>query len=337
MDKPVKKKLVYVGFSFLHHGNHAGYNQIGSYLNYDKIINCQKGFNFIQKNTFITSIIKKLFGSRLWWVELRLIIMSMFNPNQLTFHLIYGENVYKYLGNFKFGNRIALTLHQPPSFFTDEGRKSFVNSLKMVDKLIVMSADMEEYFKSIFPTKEVKYIPHGIDTSFFKPNGKKKNQVIMVGNWLRNFEFAAKVFRSLVSKNIDATIKVITSPKNYHFFSGVPVDLNSGIEDFELLELYQQSKIVFLPLSHFTASNAILEAEACGCSVIIATNKKNFLTKKESKITFVEDNVESACETIQNQLKNWNTNEEQEIRNHITSSLDWGIIATQTKQFLLSE
>lgn len=336
MNKTVNKKLIYVGFSFLHHGNHAGYNQIANYLDYDKKIKCQKEFNFIQKNTWFARIAKKIFGNRLWWVELHLIAMSVIRPNQLIFHLIYGENTYKHLGKFKFGNKIALTLHQPPSFFIDEKQKSFVNSLKLVDKLIVMSAEMETYFKSLFPTKDIKYIPHGIDTTFFKPKDTKKNQIIMVGNWLRDFDFAAKVFQSLISRNVNLTINIITHPNNYFSFSGVNVTLLSDIKDDELLKLYQESKIVFLPLFRFTANNAILEASACGCSVIVATDKNNFLVKNESSVLFVEKEIESVCETIENQLENWTTEKGLKNRDNMIAQFDWHIIARQTKQFLLS-
>jgi len=330
------KMLIYVGFSFLHHGDHAGYDQIRKYLDYHRIIDCQKGFAFMQKRSLLSRVYIKYFGSWFWWVELRLIIMSILRPNRYIFHLIYGENIYKHLGKFKFRNKIVLTLHQPPSFFLEEERSSFLESLKMVDKLIVMSPEMESYFKSIFADKEIKYIPHGIDTQFFTPKGEKNNQILMIGNWLRNFEFAAKVFQTLSTNNNKLTFVVLTNANNHSYFADIPVKLLSNVEDHELLKLYQQSKLVFLPLTQFTANNAFLEACSCGCSVIIATDKGNFLTNSESTAIFVENNIQMVCEMIQLQIEKWSVEKESENRIFVTSRYNWKQIADKTEQFLRS-
>jgi glycosyltransferase involved in cell wall biosynthesis len=43
---------------------------------------------------------------------------------------------------------------------------------------------------------------------------------------------------------------------------------HSGLSDEELLKLYQDSDLAFLPLNNATANNSILEALACGLSII---------------------------------------------------------------------
>jgi glycosyltransferase involved in cell wall biosynthesis len=44
--------------------------------------------------------------------------------------------------------------------------------------------------------------------------------------------------------------------------------LHSGIPEVKLIELYQSSDALFIPVKHATASNSVLEALACGLPVI---------------------------------------------------------------------
>lgn len=331
-------KIVYVGFSFLHHGEHSGYDQIRKYLNYDKIIDCQKSFNLMcsiyDKRTLLNRLYRRFFDSRLWWVELKLICMSAFNRNKLVFHIIYGENIFKYLGHFKFGNQIVLTLHQPPSYFTQPNQKSFLKHLQKVDKLITMSEDMEIYFKNNFPGKEVLFIPHGIDTEYFTPDGTKENQILMIGNWLRNFEFASIVFNRLTAVNPLISITVLTNKDNHVHFQDNSIELLSSATDVQLLQLYRKTKVVFLPLAQFTANNALLEAWSCGCQVIIATSQENFTDLSESPVLFIENDVEKVCAYIINTCETWKDEDGIVLRTNVKEKYGWEIIARKTKQFI---
>lgn len=335
------RKTIYIGFSFLHHGEHAGYDQIKKYLNYDKVIDCQRDFNFLasihNKKKFFSKLYRRFVGSRLWWVELKLIFISVFNQKKLAFHIIYGENIFKYLGHFKFGNQIILTLHQPPLFYTQSNQKSFLKNLQNVDKLITMSKDMELYFKSKFPDKEILYIPHGVDTDYFSPAGAKENRILMIGNWLRNFEFASKVFNSLTALNSNISITVITNKENHNYFKDDSIELLSSITDEQLLLEYCKAKVVFLPLTKFTANNASLEALSCGCQVIISTSKENFTDIKESPILFVENDVDKVCDNIINACKSWKIEDGMELRNKVKEKYGWDIIARETRQFITKE
>lgn len=333
-------KSIYIGFSFSNHGKHAGYNQIKNYYPYDKIIDCQKSFNFLnaifKKRTILSRICIRLMGGRIWWVELKLIFLSMFNPNKLIFHIIYGENVYKYLGYFKFGNKIVLTLHQPTSYFEATEQKFYLKNLKSVDKIIVMSYDMQIYFQNKFPNKPVLFIPHGVDNEFFKPNGIKKNQVLMIGNWLRNFDFAAKVFNYINIKNPNISIVVITNKENNaKFINNNSVILLNSISDGELLELYQSSKIVFLPLYQYTANNAVLEACSCGCKVIVSSSMKS-PNYSNTPIDFISEDIEIVCKNINNIITNWDLLIEEDNREYINKNFSWRKIAIETHNFIVN-
>lgn len=333
-------KLIYVGFSFPDHGEHAGYNQIRKYLNYDKFIDCQKSYNFLCRilkgRTIFGLIYNRLFGKRLWWIELQLIILSIFNQKKYFYHIIYGENIFKHLGSFKFGNKIAVTFHQPPSYFEAHDQKLLLKNINKVDKLIVMSTEMEAYFMNKFPDKEILFIPHGVDIDFFKPDGIKENQILLIGSWLRNFEFAAKVFNRLLSLNPTVLITVITNEKNLFYFKDLSIKLLSSISDEELLKYYQSSKIVFLPLKQFTANNSLLEALSCGCQVVVATHLENFVKDNNTKVLFIEDNIDNAYDCLISTLENWKSEDEIIIRNSIIQNASWNVIADKTADFINS-
>ena len=333
-------KLIYVGFSFPHHGEHAGYDQIRKYINYDKIIDCQLSYDFLcrffKTRTIFNRAYNRIFGDKLWWIELYLIMLSIFNPKKYVFHIIYGENIFEFLGYFKFGNKIAVTIHQPPSYFEDSKQKSFLKKLQKVDKFIVMSSDMESYFKNKFPEKDVLYIHHGVDTDFFKPKGIKGNQILLIGSWLRDFEFASKVFNRLLSIDPTVNITVITKKENYSYFENNALLLISSISDDNLLQYYQCSKIVFLPLKQFTANNSMLEALSCGCQVIVATKKDNIDNSNDKRVLFVEENVNNVCECLIKTLKNWDVENELNTRDSIIQSASWNVIGKITSDFINS-
>lgn len=331
-------KTIYIGFSFKHHGSYSGYDQIRKFLHYDEIIDCQKSFNLLtkvleSKNIFLR-LYKKIFGGKLWWIELIIIIKSLIKPNGQIFHFIYGENIYQYSGFFKRNNKIIITLHQPPSFFLEPSSNQFMRALKKADKLIVMSLEMEEFFKKHFPNLDIKYIPHGVDVNYFKPQGTKKNQVLMVGNWLRDFSIANKVFNRLSKMDPNITIKVLTNPENFcHFDTNENIQFLFSIDDFTLLNLYQDSKIVFLPLIKYTANNAVLEALSCGCSVIIASNEiPNY---NESPIVYISFQIDFASELISKSLYTWEKEKEiHTYRSYVIRNFSWERISLDTAQFL---
>ena len=334
-----KKMLVYVGFSFQHHGKHSGYDQISKHLSYDARIDCQNSYNlfvrFLKQHHLLSKGYRRMFGSRLWWVEFRLILLSILHPNKYIFHITYGENIYKYLGKFKFKNKVALTLHQPPDYFEDAKRISFLKQLSKVDKLIVMSKEMEYYFRKKLPKQSVKYVPHGVDTEYYVPKRhSKKHSILMCGGWLRDFKFASRVFNLVREKDKSVTINVLTARRNHSFFRNNDVNLYADISDRELLHLYQEAKVLFLPLKRFTANNAMLEACSCGCQVIVATPQV-FVGKDQGSPTMILELSENlAADRLIYVLSNYSPEMAQLNRSFVTKRFNWNKVAETTKKYL---
>jgi glycosyltransferase involved in cell wall biosynthesis len=333
-------KLIYVGFSFIHHGEHTGYDLISKYLPYDKFVKCQVGFNrlsnFNKRQNLLTKGYGKIFKGWLWWVELQLIFISLFNPGKYTFHLIYGENLYRFLCYFKFKNRIVLSLHQPVSYFEKEGPYFLRQNLKRVDKIIVLSFELKKYFELKYPDIPVKYIPHGIDCSFFKPEGQRNKLLLMVGNWFRDFTFANTVFTEILNVVPDIEICVVTNQTNHHFFTKhSSIKLMSNISDKELLSLYQQAHCLFLPLFSFTANNAILEAASAGCPIVVATNLIDNSYFSDKQITFLPLQKNQVVDFLSRHLKErFDMEKSSSLVDFVKNNYAWEEIATITFNFI---
>lgn len=277
------KKLVYIGFAFKHHEKtHAGYHHIREYVDYDYKIDVQDYFNAYLKsvenknintiNWLFWSIIKKTLR---YVYILKCIILGIIH-NNLVFHFIYGENIYFDLSPYiRKGNKVACTFHQPVEWFKNP---IWEKRLRSIDEIIILSKVELSDFEEITGKKNIYFIPHGISTDFYKINNAvhKKHLLLTVGNWLRDYEFANKVYKELLRKDKDLKIVVVANSLSLSKIeSNSRISLLQGITDEELLNLYQTCSVLFLPLIRFTANNALLEASAAGCNIVIASDFKD--------------------------------------------------------------
>lgn len=335
MYKKVNYKLIYVGFSFILHGKHSGYDYIKNVVAYDFYIDCQKYINFTHsistKNNLFAKMYLILFGDRPWWIEVKCIFYTLFYRN-LIFHFIYPEKNYRYFGFFKGrNNKIVCTLHLSPDFY--KTRPEFRKGIKYIDKVIIMTPDMINPLKTLFKNSKFYFIPHGVDTTYFKPSLKKKDtHILMVGNWQRDFIFADSVFKQLISLEKNIRINVVAQKENHKYFDNTTVNIFSDITDDHLLDLYQSSILLFLPLTSLTANNALLEGAACGCKILIATNQQVdtcYIDKNLIDITPLNVNivVNKILDLINNQDKGW----DERITNYVETNYDWKIIGQLTE------
>ena len=140
----MKNKLVYIGFGFLHHLNgHAGYHQIKNHIDYDIIIDAQKFHNICanhKMNRLEAWLRAKIFPifcfgfTAFPWYLIKCIFLAL-TKGHLTFHFIYGENLYY---DFRLlhirGCKVVLTLHQPYDWFVTKER--WHKRLQKVDHVI---------------------------------------------------------------------------------------------------------------------------------------------------------------------------------------------------------
>ena len=90
---------------------------------------------------------------------------------------------------------------------------------------------------------------------------------MFVGSHLRDFDVVAGAAKQLAASDIEFV--VVTSRSEHHRFAGLgTVTLLAGINDRDLLALYQSCDLFVMPVLDVTANNALLEAMACGAPVV---------------------------------------------------------------------
>jgi glycosyltransferase involved in cell wall biosynthesis len=289
-------KKVYVGFKFQHMGIHAGYDTVRLHAGYDIFLDCQRYYDFLNRQSFPAKCWRRLFGVRLWWVELLCLLRALRN-RKLTFHFIYAENTYRYLGYFKWiGFRIVCTYHQQISFYVEN--RAMLKGVNYVDDVIVLDKCLVDFFKLRKGDDHVHYIPHGVDTHFFCPDPSiiRRREILMVGNWSRNFSFAAEVLHHLIQIDPLVECHVVAGREQWHHFNTHErIHLYCDISDSELLYRYRRTALLFLPLHSFVANNAVLEALSVGCNVLIATTQESciFLDENIERVPLILNEVEA--------------------------------------------
>lgn len=341
----MNKKLVYIGFAFPHHkGTHAGYHQIREYLDYDYAVDCQSYFEKSQYEYSKLSLFRRIYRKTLGrvfginnipWYLFRLIWLGV-RYNNLVFHYIYGENIFfPWIKKFmRRGNLVVCTFHQPCSFFQTHDR--WKSRIKKSDYIILVGNTELDDFKKMTGKDNVVYIPHGISTDFYKvdANVKKEKTILTVGNWLRDYEFADKVYRRLLDKHPDINIHIVTLPQNKVFISeSERVEFMSGITDEELRKEYLQSSVLFLPLKRYTANNSLLEAASMGCNIVIASNYPDNSYIPERYVTIVNMVLDDVVYAIESSMKSAYN---KALSVYIDNQYSWRVISLKTKCFLLS-
>lgn len=187
-------------------------------------------------------------------------------------HYLDGEHSAQLLPKFyrlprQVRPKMIATYHQPPELLDSLLDKKVISKL---DLITVVSPEQVSYFENLTDAHKIRSILHGINTNYFKPGDKPKDaekfKCITVGKYLRDFKALREVAEILSQhKNIEFYV-VSSDAAEVEGLTNVTV--YKGIEDASLLELYQRSHLLFLPLIQSTANNALLEGIACGLPVI---------------------------------------------------------------------
>jgi len=218
------------------------------------------GSSWYHRNNFIT--------------EMGLVKRLLVNKDQV-FHFLYGENSYRYSGIFKSirrNNHLVATYHTPPTRFQEVVKHR--KSLQRLDAIVVVSTMQQNFFSEQVGHERVCYVPHGINTEYFKPlhaniADQQEFHCVCVGNHLRDYVTLVEVADILSKKTNKIKIIVVASSKLQSLFAGRNnIELYSGVTDMQLLEFYQSADILLLPLLDCTANNSLLEGMACGLPVV---------------------------------------------------------------------
>lgn len=171
-------------------------------------------------------------------------------------------------------NNLIGTIHLPVSHWTAE----WLSALSKLDHAIILFEGEINAFSKYIAANNIHFIRHGINIDFFKPASSNiiiKNKVLIVGHFLRNFEMLLSVYQKIVddSKNYFEFHVIIPSayrkePVLKEMAKNNKVFFYEKLSDQELLEQYQSSNILLIPMNDSGANSAIVQALAVGLPVL---------------------------------------------------------------------
>jgi len=267
-----------------HWGAYSGINQFVRYLDQGKYsidirVVSDGDDDFPMQNQAIRNCLRFLVqinGMR-WYklsdltLEMRL-LWECRRQNIDIIHYLDGEHSAQFLPQLlhRMGKprpRIIATYHQHPEMLKTLVRKQVIAKL---DCVTLVSPEQVPFFEELLPGNKIRMILHGVDTTYFRPVTRPKDngifRCITVGHYQRDYNVVREVAQQL-NQHQNIEFHIVTSR-----ITGVEdlpnVRIYRDIDDGRLLSLYQQADILFLPLLQSTANNALLEGMACGLPVV---------------------------------------------------------------------
>jgi len=197
--------------------------------------------------------------------------MDMTSRRGEIYHILYGDTDCRYLPllNGFHGHRVIATYHQPPSELRKGVRES---SVRRLTAALAVASNQVDFLAHLVGPERVFIVAHGVDTAYFVPNDGLRAYppiVLSVGAHLRDFKTLSLAASIVGQQEPNARFIIVTHPKHvYHFAALSNVEVRSHLPDNELLRLYQQATLAVFALHDCTASNAMLEAMACGLPIV---------------------------------------------------------------------
>ena len=294
-----------------HHAENSGYGRLIDFIE-AKVIYGRTKFPFR-----IAKIIAGLYsknkgnynvGSVLKTVELYRLLQKHKNEKNVV-HFLNGERDIRHLGFFKkkFPNtKFCATFHKPPEIL----KQTISNpvALQQLDAAIAVGDNQVNFLKEWLRLENIIYIPHGVDTQFFKPDftKKKENSLLFVGQHLRNFDMLNATIPVLAESIKKLKIHVVLHPA---YRSKVKlhrcVSVHTHVTDYQLRGFYQEATALYLPMLDSTACNSILEAMACGLPIITSKigGNEDYL-KDTSNVLITSDTLEMYVDVIKQVIEN---------------------------------
>jgi glycosyltransferase involved in cell wall biosynthesis len=142
-----------------------------------------------------------------------------------------------------------------------------------IDVAVVVATSQIAALQRWVDPRKIVYIPHGIDTVQFRPDGQTlspdKLRVLTVGHHRRDWFVIHRTIDEIKLRGLNVEFHVVTAEHIFPYLFGCDnLVLHSQISEAELIGLYRSADVLFLPMINATANNSILEALACGTPVI---------------------------------------------------------------------
>lgn len=257
-------------------GNHTGYQQLPRYM--QKLVPMTKVIG--SKNCLTEKMLGKAYSFYRGWAdrnqpdaaaEFRFLRANSV-PTPVK-HILHFEEHFLFFDLWRKAPRdLVATLHIPPAQWTP----AEIDALRRLSSAIVLyQRDLDFYERSVGKGR-VRFIRHGVDVEFFRPNGVQPNsrRILYAGHYLRNTAMLARVIERLAEQHKDLDFHLLV-PEAFRDLPGFAelqsrpdVTWHQDLDDDELRRLICSSWFVLLPMNDSGANTAVVEALACGTPIV---------------------------------------------------------------------
>lgn len=165
------------------------------------------------------------------------------------------------------------TVHLPASVWKPEQCRL----LSRLNSAIVLYQRDVPFFEQHVGKGRVRFVHHGADTDFFKPDLSKPvapPRILYGGVYLRNEPMLVRVVQKLYEKIPSVKFDLLVPVHHRHGPDLEPlathpaVTWHAGLNDEQLRELYQKSCLMLLPMNNSGANTAVVESLSSGLPVV---------------------------------------------------------------------
>jgi len=209
-----------------------------------------------------------------WLAEIG-ILTTNFLRSPDVLHVLYGDEQLDLLLRWRglLHCPLVVSFHVPADRASHRFEVVHAGLGKKIDAAIVLARNEITRFEKWIGADKVVWVPHGIDTDRFRPGnrtpGDHRIRLLFVGGHMRDWNVIHRVIDEAHYFDLPVDFHVVTRDHFLSHFTGCSnVTYHSGISEAALIELYQESDALLVPLINATANNAVLESLACGTPVI---------------------------------------------------------------------
>jgi glycosyltransferase involved in cell wall biosynthesis len=195
-----------------------------------------------------------------------------------------------------------------------------------------------DYLKQYVDERRLVYLPLGVDCSFFKPpdvpslRREDAPRLLQVGINRRDFDTLRRVIEQLRIHYPNLRLEMVGCRDAQDQFAGdSSVVFHPFLSDEELLQVYQQSTVMLLPLLEGGSSNALNEAMATGLPVVATQmpNLEDYVSKEGVRLCPPGDAgaMTQACRELIDNRAAWEKASNAAVQ-HV-SQFDWPNIKQQ--------
>jgi glycosyltransferase involved in cell wall biosynthesis len=263
-------------FRFPHHGIHASYHRLVDYLP----ANC----DIIDITSSKAAFWKYPKLNRLWFRLNELRMLSRLRSQAVScVHYLYPENSLFNAHLWAPNKPLVLTWHLPLTYIY--GLPHHVQcwtraAIESASAVIFLSSESRKKHIADLRMRNSYVIKHGVDTTYFtfnEPTHRNRPlNILTVGSVLRDQRFWAQVVRLMLEQNASVNFQVICSEESRHLYrrwlrdESPRVSFLRNLDDNQLLSLYAEADIAFLPLQDATANNFLLESMSSGLPLVVS-------------------------------------------------------------------